>query len=139
MHKIGALAPDAVLIDTNLHAETIAALAQYVKQHWQCPLLALAVSPAKVIKLLSIREQLAMLICNRREAIALLQTRPQMGLQTRQQTKLQTSNSTTGKQTDVATTTPSRSNSGFEHASTEALALALIDSCLLYTSPSPRD
>ena len=128
VHKIGALAPDAVLIDTNLHAETIAALAQYVKQHWQCPLLGLAVSPAKVVKLLSIHEQLAMLICNRREAIALLQTRPQMGLQTRQQTKLQTSNSTTGKQTDVATTTPSRSNSGFEHASTEALALALIDS-----------
>ena len=120
VHKIGALAPDAVLIDTNLHAETIAALAQYVKQHWQCPLLGLAVSPAKVVKLLSIRKQLAMLICNRREAIALLQTRPQ--------TKLQTSNSTTGKQTDVATTTPSRSNSGFEHASTEALALALIDS-----------
>jgi|GEM_PF-218004 len=119
VHKIGALAPDAVLIDTNLHAETIAALAQYVKQHWQCPLLGLAVSPAKGVKLLSIREQLAMLICNRREAIALLQTRPQMGPQMGLQT---------GKQTDVATTTPSRSNSGFEHASTEALALALIDS-----------
>ena len=51
-----------------------------------------------------------------------------MGLQTRPQTTLQSGKSSTGKQTDIATTTPSPSNSGFEHASTEALALALIDS-----------
>ena len=126
--KIGALSPDAVLIDTNLHAETITAIAQHVEQHWQCPLLGLAVSPAKVVKLLAIREQLAVLICNRLEAIALLQTRLHMGLQTRPQTTLQSGKSSTGKQTDIVTTTPSPSNSDFEHASTESLALALIDS-----------
>ena len=132
VHKVDAITPDAVLIDTNLHAKTITSIAHHVEQHWQCPLLGLAVSPAKVVKLLAIREQLAVLICNRREAIALLQTRLQtrlqMGLQTRPQTTLQSGKSSTGKQTDIATTTPSPSNSGFEHASTEALALALIDS-----------
>ena len=128
VHKVDAITPDAVLIDTNLHAKTITAIAQHVEQHWQCPLLGLAVSPAKVVKLLAIREQLSVLICNRREAIALLQTRLQMGLQTRPQTTPQSGKSSTGKQTDIATTTPSPSNSDFEHASTESLALALIDS-----------
>ncbi len=132
VQKIDAITPNAVLIDTNLHAETITAIAQHVNQHWQCPLLGLAVSPAKVLKLLAIREQLAVLICNRREAIALLQTKLQTNLQTkpqtRPQTSLQTGKSETGKQTDIATTTLSPSNSDFEHNSTKTLALALIDS-----------
>ena len=107
VHKASAQSPDAVLIDTNLHTSTIAAIAHHVNAQWRCPLIGLAVSPAKVIKLLPVREQFSLLICNRREAIALLQA----------------GNAPSGNPTRTATA----SLADINHVGTDTLARALIE------------
>jgi len=71
-HHASALTPDGVMFDTNLHIDTIVGLEKYVRSRWQCPLIALAVSPAKVVRLLPVRQNIALFIGNRREAMALL-------------------------------------------------------------------
>lgn len=65
----------AVLLDANLSQECLKGLAEKAAEH-KIPVAAMSVSPVKTQRLLALAGEIDLLICNRREAVAMLENEP---------------------------------------------------------------
>jgi len=71
--RLPAWRPEAVVIDANLSPSCLSETVNALASHYQTPvpIYALAVSPAKSVRWLSVADKVDVLLCNRREAAAL--------------------------------------------------------------------
>lgn len=65
----------AVLLDANLSQECLKGLAEKATEH-KIPVAAMSVSPVKTQRLVALAGEIDLLICNRREAVAMLENEP---------------------------------------------------------------